>query len=144
MQVARQGTTLVVRLDSGDDLFARLVEISRAERIGAGIVVSGIGMLRDLELGYYDGSTYQRREFREPHELVALHGSIARVEEAPSLHLHAGLAGPDHRLVGGHLFRARVEILNEILLETFPGRTFGRPEISPGLRALDLGPTPPT
>ncbi len=80
-------------------------------------------------------------ELTVPHEVVALHGTIATVDGNPSFHLHGAVAGPDHRLVGGHLLRATVGILQEVVIDTFPGRTFGRPLGETfGLRMLDLEP----
>ena len=141
MQAVRDGTRWMLRLDDGQDLFAALGEFARAHDLRAAQVVFGIGMFRSAAVGYWDGREYRAHELTVPHEVVALHGTIARADDAPSVHLHAGLAGPDHRLVGGHLLRATVGVLEEVLLETFPGRTFGRPMVeSVGLRMLDLEP----
>ena len=131
----------MLRLDDGQDLFDAISEFAHREDVRAGTVVFGIGMFRRATLGYWDGSQYQPREVTVPHEVVSLHGSIARAGGAPSLHLHAALAGPDHTVVGGHLLRATVGAIQEILVETFPGRTFGRPLVeSYGLKMLDLEP----
>lgn len=141
MQAVRDGTRWMLRLDDGQDLFAVLGEFARTNDVRAAQVVFGIGMFRTAAIGYWDGHEYRSHEVSTPHEVVALHGTIARAEGAPSVHLHAGLAGPDHRLVGGHLLRATVGILEEVLIETFPGRAFGRPMVeSVGLRMLDLEP----
>ena len=130
----------MLRLEQGLDLFGTLGEFAREHGIQAATVVFGIGMLRDVTVGYWNGSEYVRHELPAPHELVGLHGSIADAD-GPSIHLHAALAGPDHHLVGGHLIRATVWVLNEILIDTFPGRTFARPiDETLGLRKLDLEP----
>lgn len=141
MQAVRDGTRWMVRLDDGEDLLDSLAEFARREDLHAAVVVSGIGMLRRATIGYWDGSRYRPQELTVPHEVVGLHGSIARSGGAPSIHLHVAAAGPDLRLVGGHLLRATVGVLQEILIETFPGRSFGRPLVeSFGLRLLDLEP----
>jgi len=141
MQAIRDGTRWMVRLDDGQDLFESLAELARREDLRAAAVVSGIGMFRRATIGYWDGTQYRPQELTVPHEVVALHGSIARVEGTPSVHLHVAAAGPDYHLVGGHLIHATVGLLQEVLLETFPGRTFGRPMVeSFGLRMLDLEP----
>lgn len=142
MQSVREGSRYLLRLDDGQDLHATLAAFAEREGIRAGAVLFGIGMFRRATLGYWDGHQYQPRELDSPHEVVALHGTIARAEQAPSIHLHSAVAGPDHRLVGGHLIRATVGALQEVGLETFPGRTFGRPlDESWGLRILDLEPS---
>lgn len=114
MQVERETNILVVKLDNNEDLFSTLEKIAQDQMIKSGMVLFGIGMLRDIELGYYLGKDYQWTTITEPSELVALHGTIATVDDAPSLHLHAGLAYQDHGLKGGHLKKGTVNMLAEI------------------------------
>jgi uncharacterized protein len=141
MQTVHEGSRWVVRLDDGQDLFDALSGFARTHGIRAGAILFGIGMFRAASFGYWDGSRYQPHELTVPHEVVALHGTIATVDGAPSIHLHGAVAGPDHRLVGGHLLRATVGILQEVVVEEFTGRTFGRPMSETfGLRMLDLEP----
>jgi uncharacterized protein len=141
VQAVREGTRWMLRLDDGQDLFEALTAFATREEIRAAAIVFGIGMFRRATVGYWDGSQYVRRELAVPHEVVGLHGTVARADGQPSLHLHAALAGPDHALVGGHLFSATIGALQEMLIETFPGRSFGRPLVeSFGLRMLDLEP----
>jgi uncharacterized protein len=141
MQAVREGTEWMLRLDDGQDLFESLTVFANREKVTAAAVVFGIGMFRAAAFGYWDGTQYRPHELTVPHEVVALHGTIARADGAPSIHLHGAVAGPDHRLVGGHLLRATVGVLQEIVLTTFPGRSFGRPLVeSWGLRMLDLEP----
>jgi uncharacterized protein len=131
----------MIRLDDGQDLFDALAEFARGEAIRAAAVVSGIGMFRRATIGYWDGSEYRPFDLTVPHEVVGLHGSIAQADGAPSIHLHVAAAGPEYRVVGGHLIRATVGVLQEIVIEVFPGKTFGRPmSESFGLRMLDLEP----
>ena len=141
MQALREGSRWMLRLDDGQDLFETLSRFAEQEGLRAGTVVFGIGMFRTATFGYWDGTQYRPHELTIPHEVVSLHGTIARAEGAPSLHLHGAVAGPDHRILGGHLLRATVGMLQEVLIETFPGRTFGRPMVeSYGLKMLDLDP----
>ncbi len=143
MQVFRRDREFVLRLDAGEELFDSLASLARSEQLRAGVIVEGIGMLSRARLGYWNGREYAPRELTTPHELVALHGSLAEADGAPSLHLHAALAGPDHTVVGGHLLDGRVGLLAEIYLVTFGGGRFGRPlDESRGLRTLDLCPGP--
>ncbi len=141
MQAIRDGAEWMLRLDDGQDLFETLAGFAEREKVTAAAVLFGIGMFRKATFGYWDGQQYRPEELSVPHEVVALHGSIARADGAPSVHLHGAVAGPDHRLVGGHLLRATVGVLQEVVIRTFPGRTFGRPMVeSWGLRMLDLEP----
>jgi predicted DNA-binding protein with PD1-like motif len=133
----------MLRLDDGQDLFSAISEFARAESVRAGVIVSGIGMLRHAVMGYWNGREYSPRTLNEPHELVALHGSIAVADRAPSVHLHTVLADSHHAATAGHLMQGTVGVLAEVYVETFPDHTFGRPIVeSLGLRALDLEPPP--
>jgi predicted DNA-binding protein with PD1-like motif len=130
-------------LEDGDDLHQVLGAFAERHTVRAGIVVSGIGMLATATLGFWDGKEYRPQSLTTPHELIALHGSIAEADGRPSIHLHAGLAGPDHRLLGGHVLRATIGVLGELYVETFPGHAFGRAlDERFGLRRLDLCPGP--
>ena len=143
MQRLQDGSRWMLRLDEGQDLFAALSGFAREASVRAGVIVSGIGMLRQATVGYWNGKEYSPKEVGVPHELVALHGSLAIVDGAPSVHLHASLSGPDHGTVSGHLMRATIGVLAEVYVETFPQHTFGRPmNETVGLRGLDLEPGP--
>ncbi len=143
MRAMHDGSRWMLRIDDGEDLFDSLAQFAEANSIHAAAFVYGIGMFRRATVGYWDGHQYRPHELPIPHEVVGLHGTIARADDRPSIHLHAALAGPDHHLVGGHLMNATVAVLQEALVETFPGRTFGRPMVeSFGLRMLDLEPGP--
>jgi predicted DNA-binding protein with PD1-like motif len=80
----------------------------------SGIVVFGIGMIKDFELGYYNGNEYEFTAFEEPAELVAMHGTIATVDGRPSIHLHVGVATNDLTMKGGHLNKATVNGMVEM------------------------------
>ncbi len=143
MQELIEGDRTVLKIAAGEELFDVFRSYASRHGVRAGIVVEGIGMLKDATLGYWNGQEYEPRTLATPHELVGLHGSIAEVDGAPSLHLHAALAGPDHRVVGGHLLHGVVVVVVEAYITTFPGRSFGRPlDESLGLRTLDLAPGP--
>lgn len=141
MQAVRAHDRWMLRLDEREDVLDRLVEFSRTEGIRAGAIVSGIGQTSRATIGFWDGSRYRPHELDGPHEVLALSGSIAQADGAPSLHLHLTAAGADYRAVGGHLLAATVGVLLELVVEVFPGRAFGRPmSESQGLRRLDLDP----
>jgi uncharacterized protein len=143
VQAIREDHQFVVRLDVGEELFESLTKLARSEQLRAGVIEMGIGMLNPVRIGYWNGREYAPRDLNVPHELVALHGTLAEADGIPSLHLHAALAGPDHAVVGGHLMMGRVSVLAEIHLVTYPARRFARPiDESLGLRRIDLCPGP--
>lgn len=138
MRGCADGDHVVLKLDDGEDLLKCLRDAVDEYGIGSGFVVLGIGMLCESEIGYYTGNGYERRRLDEPHELVALHGSISTDGETV-IHLHCALAGADHRIVGGHIFSAKVRVVNEILIRKTGVRLGRRLNPATGLKELTLG-----
>ncbi len=139
MQTATSGADRMLRLETGEEVFEELVGWARTERIRAAAVPMGLGQFTRATIGFWTGHDYDRRTVEEPVELVGLSGSIAEVDDAPSVHLHATLGLPDHSTLSGHLIEGRVGLLAELLVVTFPRQAFGR-RLDPesGLRRLEL------
>ena len=140
MKSAIDGNLVMAKLEDGEDLLGSLHKIVNEHRIEGGTVLWGIGMVRDFEVGYFDGTAYRKRTFGSPHELLALHGSISAGADPP-FHLHVAAGNESHGVIGGHLFKATVSTLNEICIARFDALRLGR-ELSPrsGLRELVLEP----
>ncbi|HEV8595933.1 MAG TPA: PPC domain-containing DNA-binding protein [Thermoplasmata archaeon] len=115
MQSSLDGDMVIAKLDDGDDLFARLAELATKHGLPNGLVMWAIGMLRDVEIGYFNGKEYERHTFAGPMELLSLHGTYA-IKADPKLHLHVVAAGRDHAAIGGHLFQANVAVMNEVCM----------------------------
>ena len=141
MQSSADGDVVIAKLDDGDDLFASIDALAAEHRVANGIVLWAIGMLRDFEIGYYTGNAYERETYADPMELLALHGSYAAKAD-PRMHVHAAAAGRDHRVVGGHLFRGTVAVLNELCLRRLRDTELAR-VLNPrsGLKELVIRPS---
>jgi predicted DNA-binding protein with PD1-like motif len=119
MQFGVDGAVIVVKLSNNDDVFEKYKEIIQKNNIRSGIILSGIGMLKDFELGYFDPGGYKTRTFSEPHELVSMSGSIAYAQNDNTnllLHIHCSVANREHQVFGGHLNKATVNVVNEITI----------------------------
>jgi predicted DNA-binding protein with PD1-like motif len=138
MKSGKDKSLIVAKLEDGEDLLGSLGAIVEEYDIRSGLVLTGIGMLRNFVLGYFDGDAYLKKEFRDPCELVSLQGSIT-TEGETVIHLHASLADEDNNVVGGHVFQAEVCTLNEIVLRKLNDLSLGRKE-NPrtGLRELEI------
>lgn len=130
---------IFVRLHPGDVLPDALLDLAQQTDLKTAVIVSGVGMLRDVVLSYFAGKgRYESREFPEPMELVSLSGNISLQEDGHIVHAHAALAGPDHNLVGGHLTRGIVAVTNEIVLTRLPMRVHRALEPETGLRGISF------
>lgn len=109
------------RFDSGDDFYESLYSVVEKYAIDSGVILSGMGMLRDFEIGWFNGDEYEKTVVETPHELVALTGNIGKKDGKPFAHIHVALAGPEKKLVGGHLFGATVNVTNEIFIYKMNG-----------------------
>ncbi|MFW6304986.1 MAG: PPC domain-containing DNA-binding protein [Candidatus Saliniplasma sp.] len=118
MQFKKEGNILVAKLDDGADIFDTLREIM--DRIGerSAMLISGIGMITDFKLGYYNSETgdYEWEQYAEPMELLSMKGSFTA---DGTIHIHAEVSGPDHDVKGGHLDGGRVFNVNEITMLVF-------------------------
>ncbi|MCX8173646.1 MAG: DUF296 domain-containing protein [Thermoplasmata archaeon] len=122
MYYAKEGSYYVLKIEDGENLFDVLEKFVKAEHVSSGVILAGIGMLKDFELGYFDGKEYHRKKYSAPHELVSMKGTVA--DSLP--HIHAALANEKHELLGGHLFSATTCILNEIFIQKLEKINLGR------------------
>ena len=126
LNIVREGDLIAITLEDGESVGESLVRACEHASITDGMIVSGIGMVRDAEIGYWDGKKYNVDRYGDPSELLSMHGSIATEAGKPSLHIHVNLSGKDHNSFGGHLVGATVNNVNEIAILKFFSGSFRR------------------
>jgi predicted DNA-binding protein with PD1-like motif len=129
---AKSGSEMVVRMTDGEDLIAGLMDLP----IESAIVVCGIGMLREIELGYWNGERYEKHRFDPPVELVSLQGNMARSGDERVVHVHACVAQRDGSTLGGHLFAGTIHNTVELALRLPQGIVLERKPEETGLTGL--------
>ncbi|NMC72030.1 MAG: DNA-binding protein [Myxococcales bacterium] len=145
MDARKHGSTHVVRLDRGEPVIASLLEYLGRARILGGAVV-GLGAIADAEIGCYDPERreYDRRRIPEARELLSFVGTISRLDGRPFLHAHVTLGAPDHSVIGGHLFEARVAITGEFVIQAAAIASVRQYDEDTGLKLLRFtGPARP-
>ena len=138
MQSAEQDGILFVRLFPGEDVPSSLASACRERGITSGVVLSGIGMLRDVELSFFSGTGYDTHAFPQPMELVSLSGNIARDGDGILIHAHAALASRDGQMMGGHFSKGTVEVTAEIVILRTQVPAERRADPKTGLKGLFL------
>ncbi len=123
---------LMVRLKDGEELISSLKELS----LNSGVLLNGVGMLRDLELGYWNGLSYEVKRIAEPVELLSLQGNFARKDEERIVHCHAAVAQHGGATLGGHVIKATVHNTAEIFIHKLAGITLERKMEETGLPGL--------
>jgi uncharacterized protein len=121
-QVAANPRTLVVILDTGDEILSSIKHVAQTEHL-AGSSFKAIGALSDVELGWFNWETrkYQTAvKLQEQVELLSLIGDIALKDREPQVHAHLVIGRKDGTAHGGHLLRANVRPTCEIVITESP------------------------
>ena len=139
MQSKEENNLIFIRLFPGEDIYGALKEICRQHRVETAVVLSGIGQLKQFELGYFKKKgDYTPREFEKAHELLSLSGNISSQEGEYNFHLHAVLGNEEKGVVGGHLIKGTVETTNEIVLLKAKLKVKRKLEETTGLQGMFL------
>ena len=123
MMSKEAGEHVTIKLDDGEDLFGCLESAAKKHELHSGILLMGVGMLKDFEISFFNMTEkkYESLSVKEPHELISMMGSLAVAENGEFMpHLHVSLGAKDHTLLGGHLKRATVAVVNEITILKLP------------------------
>lgn len=78
--------------------------------------ITGIGAVKDVELGFYDlaSQTYRRKMFdTDDYELTSFTGNISLKDGKPYVHAHITMGDRVFDIKGGHLFEAKVAVTSE-------------------------------
>jgi predicted DNA-binding protein with PD1-like motif len=129
---------VLVRLERGEEIHRALVDLA-GKRGWKGGVITGIGAVEEVEVGFYhlDRREYEHRSLPGIHELLSLTGNLSLKDGKPFLHAHVVLMGMDFQVSGGHLFRARIAVTGEFSLSQTDLRVQRLPEESVGLPLLE-------
>jgi predicted DNA-binding protein with PD1-like motif len=94
-------------------------------------------MLRDVELGFWNGSEYEVHAYPGPAELVSLQGNVAVDAQGRRIaHVHLCLSQQDGLVCGGHLISATVHNTLEMGLLPLEGIAMERRFEANGLVGL--------
>ncbi|MFH4935536.1 PPC domain-containing DNA-binding protein [Staphylococcus cohnii] len=133
------GNTIVLVLEQGEDIVEAVTDLAR-EQNGKFGTVSGIGACDNVELNFYnlETKTYEKKEIKEPLELISLLGNISHIDEKPFAHLHATFGTNQYETLSGHLTKAVVSATAEIVI-TMTNLDINRKHNADiGLNLLDL------
>ncbi|MFQ5838705.1 MAG: PPC domain-containing DNA-binding protein [Thermoplasmata archaeon] len=140
MEIGVDHGRIVLKLQRDEDFLPSLVKALEESRVSSGLVLGGIGALKEFELGWFDpeSRTYVRSGYEPSHELLSLQGTVTPGSEPP-IHVHCSLSNEKCGVVGGHLFRGKVSVLAEVAIQGLEGIRLDR-EVNPrtGLRELTI------
>ncbi len=132
MEYRRFGNTIVARIDRGEEILTALQEIAAAEGIQLASI-SALGATNDFTVGVYnvDEKQYHANDFKGNFEIVSLTGTVSTMDGRFYAHLHMSAGDEKGQVFGGHLNRAVVSAVCEMVITVIDGtvdRSFS-PEI---------------
>jgi predicted DNA-binding protein with PD1-like motif len=137
VEKSRKGDVLFVRLSDGEDLEKSLKRALEEAGIHSGVVVGGVGMVRDAALSFYQGrGKYETVPVDSPAELCALSGNVSTMDGEIVAHLHAVVAKQGGAAIGGHFSRGTVNMTAEIAVMAIPQKLVRSLDQATGLRLL--------
>lgn len=122
MEYRRFGNTIVARIDRGEEILAAVREIAGAEHIQLASV-SALGATNDFTVGVYnvDERQYHANDFKGNFEIVSLTGTINTMDGEFYTHLHMSAGDEKGQVFGGHLNRAVVSAVCEMVITVIDG-----------------------
>lgn len=132
MEYRRFGNTIVARIDRDEEILTALQEIAEAEDIRLASI-SALGATNDFTVGVYnvDEKQYHANDFKGNFEIVSLTGTVSTMDGRFYAHLHMSAGDEKGQVFGGHLNRAVVSAVCEMVITVIDGtvdRSFS-PEI---------------
>lgn len=122
MEYRKFGNTIVARIDRGEEILAAVREIAGAEHIQLASV-SALGATNDFTVGVYnvDEKQYHANDFKGNFEIVSLTGTINTMDGEFYTHLHMSAGDEKGQVFGGHLNRAVVSAVCEMVITVIDG-----------------------
>ena len=141
MEIQQEKNVVVAKFSQGEVL-RNIQDLMNKQGFDAAVILSGIGMLKNAVIGYFDGEKYIEEHLEIPVELVSMQGNIGRETHTQEIvcHLHVALADHTHIVKGGHLLKGEVWVVNEIVLQILEKIQIIRKKNNQGLMEMILPP----
>ncbi|MBR5730501.1 MAG: DNA-binding protein, partial [Firmicutes bacterium] len=123
MEYRRFGDTYVVRLQRGEEILTKLMELCRSENIRLAHI-EGLGAAGKVTVGCYnvEEKHYYKSQYEGgTFEITSLTGNVSEMNGEPYLHVHMSFAGEDGIGHGGHLNEAVIAATAEIFVRCIDG-----------------------
>ncbi len=116
MDFREDKNAIIVIMKNGEDLKENLLTLAQTfKNYPLMAIVTALGMLKDVKMGYWNGKEYEIHEEKEPCELLGISGIITPGIE-PQFHLHLILGNREGVAKGGHFMEAKVCNTLEMIL----------------------------
>jgi hypothetical protein len=122
MEYRRFENTYIVRIDRGEEILEQVKALSLKENIKLA-TVQALGAVNDFTVGVFKPAVkkYDANTFQGNYEIVSLTGTINTMNGEFYTHLHMSAGDESGHVVGGHLNRAVVSAVCEMVVTVIPG-----------------------
>lgn len=119
MEYRKFGSSIVARMDKGEEILTQIKELAQKEHIRLASVTA-LGATNDFTVGVYNvgEKKYHANEFQGNFEIVSLAGTI---NGAFYTHIHMSAGNDRGEVFGGHLNRAVVSATCEMVIQVIDG-----------------------
>ena len=109
-----------LRIDPDESLMDCIISLAKEHSIKSAVILSGVGMLSFVRLGFYDidQQRYIETEFNGIYDLNVVCGNLTWLDQEPWPHVHAVFNDASHKTISGHVLEARCHITTELFLST--------------------------
>ena len=123
MKYKRFGSTIVVRIDRGEEILDKIRELALKENIKLASVTA-LGATNDFTVGVFNTAEkkYYANEFKGAFEIVSLTGTINTMDGEFYTHIHMSAGNEKGEVFGGHLNRAVISATCEMVITVIDGR----------------------
>ena len=139
MDYKRFDSTIIARLDKGEEILEQLAVISQKENITLASV-SALGATDDITVGVFrtGEKQYYSNHFTGDMEIVSLTGTVSTMNGEYYAHLHMGVSDLEGRMFGGHLTKATVSVTCELVIRIIEGTVDRKHHPDPGVNLFEF------
>jgi len=139
MKYKKIESTYVIRLERGEKIIEKLLDLCKKEKTRAGYFM-GLGALSDIELQHFNLATkeYSPKKLSGQYEITSLHGNISEMSGKSYIHAHIAVGDSQFNSWSGHLKEAIVSATCEIFLVKLDGIIHRKKDKGTGLNLLDI------
>ena len=139
MDYKRFASTIVARIDRGEEILTELKKIAGAENVRLANV-NALGAVGDFTVGVFHTTEkqYHANRFTGDWEIVSLTGSISSMDGEYYAHIHMSAGDTEGKVVGGHLNSATVSATCEMFINIIDGAVERSFDSNVGLNLFDF------
>lgn len=122
MEYRKFDSTIIARIDKGEEILEKVKEIALKENIKLASI-SALGAVNDFTVGVFkaDEKKYYSNSFQGYFEITSLTGTINTMNGEFYIHIHMSVGNEKGEVFGGHLNRAVVSATCEMVITIIDG-----------------------